>query len=190
MRLRRVLVYPSQRIKVLLPQPIGRNLSLRKGGTMSAMDIVKRRAAEAERNRQAMPITTRWVHQVREDFPDAKVKRVTESGQSLGKPSGDYEVRASDMHMFKTTPLARSTDPQTSHDAAKRIIYSNRIQETIDKSVAALQKYGPMIPAEIALKTGIHYSEIQRRGKPAEEGGYITRGPETRDGQTVWKVSR
>lgn len=95
-------------------------------------------------------------------------------------------VTAPSLWRYSPVKLARRDDPQTSKDAAVRA--SGRVQDTIDRCVVALKKHGPMIPTQISVMTGIHYSEIQRRGKPAEEGGFIIRGPDTKDGQTVWRA--
>lgn len=65
-----------------------------------AIDIAKRRAAEAEANRLKMPEISRWVDMTRKDFKGAKVKRVKEGAHSVGKPTGDYEVCARDMVLF------------------------------------------------------------------------------------------
>lgn len=64
------------------------------------LDIVKRRAAEAEANRLKMPEISRWVDITRRDFKGAKVKRASEGAHSVGKTSGDHEVCARDMVLF------------------------------------------------------------------------------------------
>ncbi len=97
-----------------------------------------------------------------------------------------YEVAASDMHMFKTTPLARNTDSITSHVAASKSCEFRA--RHIARIWTCLKDNGAMIPAEIAKATGLDYHAVQKRGKEMETNGLIVRGPEVRYGQTVWRA--
>lgn len=100
--------------------------------------------------------------------------------------SADYEVRASDMHMFKTTPLVRRTDVDTSKAAAEKC------QTFKAKHIAiiwtCLKDNGPMIPGEIARRMNLDYHAVQRRIKECIDKGLIERLPETRHGQHVLKA--
>jgi DNA-binding MarR family transcriptional regulator len=83
-------------------------------------------------------------------------------------------------------PLARVTDPQTSWDAASK---SDTFRARhISLIWTCLKDHGAMIPREIAAKTGLEYHAVQRRGKQMERDGLIVRGPEIKNGQTVWRV--
>jgi hypothetical protein len=83
---------------------------------------------------------------------------------------------------------ARRSDPQTSHDAAARAGKALHVHYTIIRD--ALRAHGPMVPSEIERVTELDYHQIQRRGKELEEElHWITRGPEVRDDQKVWKAA-
>lgn len=58
---------------------------------MSALDLARRRAAEALANRARMPIVSGFVDELRQSFPEARVRYAEEAGQTVGKP-GDQGV--------------------------------------------------------------------------------------------------
>ena len=85
-------------------------------------------------------------------------------------------------------PLSRSSDPHTSHDAAEK---AGKFKcRHIAAIYNALCVYGAMTPREIEPRTGLQvdYIGIQRRGAELERKGLITRGPDVRDGQKVWRA--
>ena len=81
----------------------------------------------------------------------------------------------------KTTSLVRSTDPQTSHDAAVKA-HEFKARH-ISLIWTCLKDSGPMIPAEIARATNSDYHAVQRRMSEMREKGLIERLPETKYGQ-------
>jgi predicted transcriptional regulator len=82
-------------------------------------------------------------------------------------------------------PLSRRSDPATSHQAADRAAsFAGKHRALIWN---ALIDNGPRTPRELADITGMDYVAIQRRGAEMERAGLITRGPEVRDGQQVWR---
>jgi hypothetical protein len=44
------------------------------------------RAAAAERNRAAMPVVSAWVAELRQHFPDCRVRYAAEAGRVQGAP--------------------------------------------------------------------------------------------------------
>jgi hypothetical protein len=88
---------------------------------------------------------------------------------------------------MECAPLARRSDPQTSHDAAEKAKHFQARHISIIWD--CLVQNGPMTPKEIeSWFTGLDYVAIQRRGCDLERRGLIVRGPEVRDGQRVWKA--
>ena len=92
--------------------------------------------------------------------------------------------------MQLSTPLSRTTDPQTSHDAAdKSRVFKARHIAIIWDALKTLDMIKPGIatPRAIAEYTGIDYVAVQRRGAEMERKGLIVRGPDKRHGQLVWR---
>lgn len=78
---------------------------------------------------------------------------------------------------------SRSTDGQTSRDAARHAATDKAAQERL-QILAALRR-GPMTAREIAELTGIDYYEVQRR---ISETGGIEKTDERRDKCAVWRA--
>jgi len=98
---------------------------------------------------------------------------------------------------MKKSPLARKTDPQTSHDAAKKAM--KFVDTHISTIYQVLKDYKPirLTPSEIAERSWnasfyqtIGYHAVQRRGAEMERKGLIIRGPGTRYGQRVWRLAK
>lgn len=89
-------------------------------------------------------------------------------------------------------PLAKTVDPETSHQAAAKVGSFSVTHES--KILAALANYGPMTSSEIGQKSGLEYMAVVRRMKKlADVDGLVERGParmcrinETM--ATVWKL--
>ena len=87
------------------------------------------------------------------------------------------------------TPLARNTDPFTSHQAAARTEFRARHIATI---YAAL-KTGPMTKDEIADRTNLDHVAVARRMTEMEAKGLVRRTDLTRPSKTgrectVWEA--
>lgn len=83
-------------------------------------------------------------------------------------------------------PLARRTDPQTSHDAAWNARAFKARQEA--KIWQALKDWGPMIPREIGPHVNMDSVAVARRGAGMERKHLIVMGPEVREGCRVWRA--
>lgn len=88
------------------------------------------------------------------------------------------------------TPLARTTDPITSHQAAAKTDFKAR---HIAKIYAALKEKGPMTKDEIADSTGLDHVAVARRMAAMEDKGLVRRTILTRPSRTgrectVWKA--
>ena len=64
-----------------------------------AQSILQKRNAQAEANRAAMPQCARWLDEVRQVFPDARIVYAEEGGRTMGKKRQGYEVRADQIPM-------------------------------------------------------------------------------------------
>lgn len=72
----------------------------------SGLEIARHRAAQAQANRQAMPIVTALVDELRKSFPDAKVTYAHEGERSFGK-AAEPGVQASDSSPGMERPKSR-----------------------------------------------------------------------------------
>ncbi len=85
-------------------------------------------------------------------------------------------------------PLARQTDPSTSHAAAgKAAEFKARHIALIWDLLTSWKSFG-WTPREIAAKLQMDYHAVQRRGAEMERKGLITRGNDVRDNQKVWRA--
>ena len=90
---------------------------------------------------------------------------------------------------MKKSPLVRKTDPQTSRDAAKKA--RKFANDHITAICYVLHFVGiDLTPTEILRYIDLDYYQIQRRGAEMERKGIITRGPEKRKGQRVWRLAK
>lgn len=87
------------------------------------------------------------------------------------------------MNLAYVDTRARSTDGQTSHDAAKHALTRKAAAERI-KIVSAIHLHGPMTAREVAQMTGLDYIETQRR---ISECG-LTKTDVRRAGCFVWSA--
>lgn len=85
-------------------------------------------------------------------------------------------------------PLARNTDPDTSHEAAQRIRTCGEVERCKRDVENALHEYGPMIPADLAKLCGRDYVAIQRRGAEMEREGRIIRYRVAKQRQSTWST--
>lgn len=73
-------------------------------------------------------------------------------------------------------PAARSTDPQSSHDAADAHTGSGARQRHIEIVVAQVRAFEGLTSAEIAVRTGLERHEAARRLPDAEKAGAVRKG--------------
>ena len=78
---------------------------------------------------------------------------------------------------------ARSTDPETSYEAAGKINGQGLCERVVDE----MHRGGPGTAHEIAERMGLALVTISPRMKPLEEAGKVTRCGR-RDGRTVWAL--
>ena len=88
------------------------------------------------------------------------------------------------IHTSFVDTRSRSTDGQTSRDAAQHAVTDIASQERV-AIAAALRTRGPMTAREVAHATGINYFEVQRR---ISETGGIEKTAERREKCFVWKA--
>jgi hypothetical protein len=67
----------------------------------TAQAILARRSAEAEANRKAMPFTAKMLDELRQHFPDARVRYAQENGRTKGKRVEGIEITAGVMVLEK-----------------------------------------------------------------------------------------
>jgi hypothetical protein len=80
-------------------------------------------------------------------------------------------------------PRARATDPETSHQAARRAAV--RVQLSHQNCILGAL-YKPMIPTEISKLTGLSIVQIDRRRKELLERGEIRLTGVEREGYQEW----
>ncbi len=80
---------------------------------------------------------------------------------------------------------ARSTDPETSHQAARFATSQKAASERLSIYLAVCNN-GPMTAREIAARTGLDYIEVQRR---ISEVTGLRKTEAVRDGCRVWEVA-
>jgi hypothetical protein len=78
---------------------------------------------------------------------------------------------------------ARSTDPETSHQAARFATSQKAASERLSIYLAVCNN-GPMTAREIAASTGLDYIEVQRR---ISEVTGLRKTEVVRDGCRVWE---
>lgn len=81
-------------------------------------------------------------------------------------------------------PRARSSDPETSHEAAAKVDG----RTLADSVLKDLQNHGPATSHEIAERMGLSLVTVSPRMKPLEDSGRVARDGK-RGGRTVWKAA-
>lgn len=88
--------------------------------------------------------------------------------------------------------LARSTDRQTSHDAARQLVESGAHDSQKQAVYEALQKHGPCTARELAQRSGVEQyaigkriSDLARDGRIEELGVKVQNNGRS---ATVWRV--
>ena len=91
------------------------------------------------------------------------------------------------LHFVDLQPVrARRTDPQTSHDAAKR---AERFAAThAGKILAALKAHGPCTPEGLSMVTGLTVVQIDRRMYELEDRDLAKPTGEVVNGFRVWAL--
>lgn len=74
-------------------------------------------------------------------------------------------------------PLVRRSDPDTSHEAARRVTRSGTRADHLSRVVAAVKAHAGKTSAELALLTGLERHEAARRTSDGEREGLLRKGP-------------
>lgn len=84
-------------------------------------------------------------------------------------------------------PRSRRTDPETSQRAAFNVarFAAGHYGLILD----ALRSGGPGTFREIAERAGLERHAVARRLPELQQAGKVTRGAETRDGCSVWRIA-
>ena len=90
------------------------------------------------------------------------------------------------------TPLfnarARTTDPDTSHDAADLMNRTGATSRHARFIVTALTRYGPLTGKEIADQTTLTQIQIMRRMSELRDAGLVEDTGDRRERQIVWRL--
>jgi len=93
-------------------------------------------------------------------------------------------------------PLSHTTDPQTSYDAADRMVKSGKLQEQEEYVLWQIQKYCQVKKQDTFTAKEVYrwftfgYYVIQRRLSGLHSKGKIERTGETRNGCKVWRLTK
>jgi hypothetical protein len=96
-------------------------------------------------------------------------------------------------HDILSTPLARRTDPATSHAAASNARHF--AGSHCSRILQALKTHGPMSPAQLFDHTGLSVVQIDRRRKEMINAGHVriqvgeSGKPVTHAGCEVWELA-
>lgn len=91
------------------------------------------------------------------------------------------------MFLDDIKPVARRTDPQTSHDAANRA--EKFAASHAGRILAALKEHGPGTPAALSGHTGLTVVQIDRRLPELRAIGLAWPTGEILGGYRVWKCA-
>ena len=96
-----------------------------------------------------------------------------------------------DLFTWATTPRARTTDPETSHAAARSM--TGTASEHHERILGALEVHGDLTSEQIADRCGLRMEQVCRRMKELERSGKAEPTSErrrNRNGATarVWRV--
>ena len=69
-------------------------------------------------------------------------------------------------------PIARNTDPLTSHEAAHDTSFKASKHRVI--AILALHRFGPLTDYELAERTGLQHNSIGKRRKDCQDAGLVT----------------
>lgn len=83
-------------------------------------------------------------------------------------------------HRRIETPAARSSDPQSSHEAAEHVTSSGMRQRHIEIVIRAVREHPGLTSLELADVCGLERHEVARRTADAETSGAIRKGPPRR----------
>jgi DNA-binding MarR family transcriptional regulator len=75
-----------------------------------------------------------------------------------------------EIHLFNP-PLARYSDPETSHKAARFAEF--KASDHRIKAMTTLLQYGPMTDFELAAATGLQQNSIGKRRKDCQDAGFV-----------------
>ena len=74
------------------------------------------------------------------------------------------------------TPIARNTDPESSHLAAREITASGKREDQQHQTIAAVQRYPGLTMQELAARTNLCRFMLGRRISECETAGKVRRG--------------
>jgi hypothetical protein len=77
-------------------------------------------------------------------------------------------------------PIARTTDPATSHEAAEILNESGHRITAMEICLTAVQRYPGLVAGEIGERTGLGHVPAQRRLSDLKNRGRIVQGPPRR----------
>lgn len=90
--------------------------------------------------------------------------------------------------MTESKHLARSTDPQTSKDAAEHAVKSGLVCAQCDLIYSALAVHGPQCAKDLAGTTGLLPHQIMKRLSDLERTGFAVPNGEKVGKQRVWRA--
>jgi|688.fasta_scaffold127181_3 DNA-binding MarR family transcriptional regulator len=70
-------------------------------------------------------------------------------------------------------PLARNTDPETSHEAAADVSFRASAHRLL--AMQALDRFGALTDYELAARTGLQQNSIGKRRKDCQDAGMVER---------------
>lgn len=106
-------------------------------------------------------------------------------GGAKAMPWKEPEQPADDAQIPMFGAYARTTDPDTSHEAAARVNVT-ALEATALRGLALLGGEGTS--KEIARAVGKEWTTISPRMKPLERQGKVVRTDRRREGQTIWRL--
>ncbi len=89
-----------------------------------------------------------------------------------------------DLFSVPDTALARSTDPDASHEAASKVDSEHLSRLFLE----ALRAHGPMTYEEIGAVIGYPRDSVSPRGKPLRLAGLVEDSGVKRNGSHVWQI--
>ena len=83
--------------------------------------------------------------------------------------------------LLSNTPIARNTDPESSHIAAREITYSGSRASQQIRVLEAVTNYPGNTSHELSFKIGMDRYQIARRLPELESNGFIQKGQLRKD---------
>ena len=95
--------------------------------------------------------------------------------------------------LFNQPPLARASDPKTSHEAADKLIESGRHRKLLERVVDLVRRFPNCTTRELGTKSDLSEHDIGRRVGEAATMGLVIRGDPrectvTRRNAATWRI--